>query len=265
MAGEAITGKFMLGTATVMVGAQADLLDLGVAQSLGLMKNVSFKTTPGFTELTQGIKNSLVASLQTKNDMMVDAEMFEYTSRNMTYGVSLDGSAVTAAVNSTTTTAALTATGGPPVHTPAVIPVAAATGISVGTYLAIHVNDRDQIFIRKVVSIATLNITVNAGLPVNVPSGAKVEVVNMVPLGSTKDNPYLAAKITGQLADNSWVTVLLPKVRVTSGMSLAFKTDNFDNIPFQLTVYDLTADDPNYALFTDASGATSKAEIYSQG
>lgn len=261
MAGEAITDKFMLGTATVMVGAQADLHNLGVAQSLGLMKNVSLKTTPAFTELTQGVKNSLVASVQTKNDMMVDGEMFEYTAKNLTYAVSLDGSVVVPAANETTTTGALATSGGPPAMTPAVIPVASATGMTAGKFIAIHVDAKDQVFIRKVVSVASLDVTVNAGLPVAVASGARVEVVNMTPLGSTKDNPYLSAKITGQLADGSWVTVLLPKVRVTSGVSVAFKTDNFDNIPLQLTVYDLVSTDPNYAFFQEADGNTMKAMI----
>lgn len=260
MAGEAITNKFMLGTATLMIGAQADLHQLGVAQSLGLLKNVSLKTTPAFTELSQGVKNSLVASVQTKNDMMVDGEMYEYTAKNMTYAVSLDGSAVVPAANSTTSTAGLT-TSGSPALTPAVIAVASATGIVAGAFVAVHADARDQIFIRKVVSVATLDVTLNAGFPVAIASGSKVEVVNMTPLGSTKDNPYLSAKIVGQLADSSWVTVLLPKVRVTSGVSVAFKTDNFDNIPLQLTVYDLTPADPNYAFFQEADGNVMKAMI----
>ena len=265
MPGLALTNKFMLGTATLMIGAMADLHSLGVAQSLGLVKNVGLKTTPGFVDLTQGVKNNVVTSVQNKNDMTVDAEMFEYSAKNLTYGVSLDGSAVVPAVNSTTTTGLLTAAGGPPIVTPAVIPVTAATGMTAGKYLAIHIDNSEQIFIRKIVSVAALNITVNQGLPVDVPSGAQVEVVNMVPLGSTKDNPYLAAKIVGQLADNSWVTILIGKCRVTSGISMAFKTDNFDNIPMQLTVYDVTPSDPNYSFFVDSDGTVQKAMIFTKG
>ena len=264
MAGEALTGKFMLGTATVSVGAQADLFILGTDQSLGLMKNVSIKTTPGFTELSQGVKNSLVASIQTKNDMMVDAEMYEYTSKNLTYGVSLDGSSVAAATVSTQVATALAAPIAPAL-TAAALVVDSATGITAGKYVAVHANSRDQIYIRKVLSVATDTLTLSSGFPVAIPLDAKVEVVNMVPLGSTRDNPYLSAKIVGQLADNSWISILLPKVRVTSGVSLAFKTDNFDNIPFQLTVYDLVPTDPNYAYFLEADGNTAKAHIYAQG
>ena len=265
MPGLAITDKFMLSSATLMIGAQVDLHELSVAQSLGLVKNVSLKTSPGFVELTQGPKNNIVTSVQNKNDMMVDAEIFEYSARNMTYAVSLDGAALVPAVNSTITTAIMTAAGGPPLITPAVIPVTSAIGMVVGGYVAVHANSQDQIFIRKIISITGLNVTVNKGMPVNIPVGAKVAVVNMVPLGSTKDNPYLSAKIVGQFADNSWVAIMIGKCRITSGISLAFKTDNFDNIPFQLTVYDLNPGDPNYDFFLEPDGEVSKAKIFSQG
>lgn len=265
MAGEALTSKFMLGTATLMIGAQADGLNLGVAQSLGLVKNVALTTTPGFTELTQGVKNNLVASVQTSNDMTVDAEMYEYTAKNMTYAVSLDGSQVTTPAGSTTVATAMTTSGGPPALTSTTMSLTSATGFTVGKFVMIHVNAADQIFIRKITAVSTNDVTLNAGLPVSVPQGAKVEVVNMVPLGSTKDNPYLSAKIVGQLADLSWVTILLPKVRVTSGISMGFRTENFDNIPLQLKVYDLTTTDANYSYFQEADGSVAKAHIYPGG
>lgn len=261
MAGEALTDKFMLGTATLMIGAQEDLFNLGVAQSLGLMKNVALSTTPGFTELTQGVKNNLVASIQTSNDMTVDAEMYEYTAKNLTYAVSLDGSEVIPATTETTVATALT-TSGSPASTGTSLVVTSATGIVTNDFIFIYANSADQIFVRQVTAVATDTLTLNSGLPVGIAQGAKVAKVNMVPLGSTKDNPYLAAKIVGKLADNSSVVIYLPKVRVTSGISMGFRTENFDNIPLQLKVYDLTTSDPNFAYFTDADGFQSKAHIY---
>lgn len=264
MAGEALTPKFMLGTATLMLGAQADLFNLGVGQSIGLVKNVVAASAAAFTELTQGTKNSVVASVKTKDDVTVNAEMYEYSIKNLTYGVSLDGSAVVPETNSTTTSGALATSGSPPL-TAAIIPVTSATGILVGKYLSVSVGSADQVFIRKVTAVTGLNVTVNAGFPVTIPAGSRVQVVNMVPLGSTKDNPYLSAKIVGKLSDNSTVTILIPKCRVSSGISVAFKTDNFDHIPFSLTVYDVTPADPNYAFFLDEDGFVSKAQIFAAG
>lgn len=255
MAGEAITGRFMLGSATIMLGAMANLQDLGVAESLGLAKNVTLKSTPKFTDLTQGVKNSQVASVMTGNDLEVSGELYEYTSENLAYALGLDGSTYTQTAVSTTLTAQTALLSD-------VLAVTSATGITAGKWLSVHVNALDQIFIRKVVSVATLNVTVSSDFPVVIPSGATVRVVNMVPAGSKADQPYLAGKIVGQIADGSWMTILLAKVRVTSGISVAFKTDNFDNIPFTLTCYDLVSTDANLALFTDASGDVSKAMLF---
>jgi hypothetical protein len=261
MAGEALTSKFMLGTATVMLGACADLLDLNTVHSLGLVKDITTKTSPGYTTLTQGVKNNQVASVQTANDVTIEGMMFEYTMKNLAYAAALDASALSAVTGSTTTTAALT-TSGSPLRTPAVIPVTSATGIVAGGYISIRVNGADQIFVRKVVSVAALNVTVNQGVPVAVPSGAVVDIVNKIDVGSSADQPYLACKIVGQLADSTWVTQLYPKVRVQSGLSLAFKTGDFDNIPLTINPYTPTPTDPNYALFLNPDGSTARGQIY---
>jgi hypothetical protein len=240
----------------------ANLQDLGVESSVGLVKNVALKSTPKFTELSQGVKNSLVASVMTGNDLAVSGEMFEYTAKNMAYAMGLDGSTYTATAISDTTETLVAIDG-------VTIPMV-ATGthaFAAGQWVAIHVNALDQIFIRKLVTGTTassLALAAGNGLPVAIPAGSKVEVVNMVPGGSKLDQPYLAAKIVGQIADGSWVTVLLGKVRVTGGLSVAFKTDNFDNMPLSMTVYDMVTTDPNYALFTDATtGDVVKAMIFS--
>lgn len=261
MAGEAVTGRFMLGTATVMVGPMANLQSLGTANSIGLVKNVTLKSTPKFTELSQGVKNSLIASVMTGNDLAVSGEMFEFTSANLANAMGLDGSTYTATATTTTTDGAVsTAT--------AIIPVASTTGFVVGNWVAIHVNALDQIFIRKILSVeAGISLTMTGTFPGNtvaLASGAVVELVEMVPAGSKIDQDYLAAKITGQIADNSWITILLGKVRFTGGLNLAFKTDNFDNMPLGFSVYDLLPSDANYALFTDATtGDVVKAMIFS--
>lgn len=261
MAGEAITGRFMLGTATVMVGPMANLQTLGTADSIGLVKNVTLKSTPKFTELSQGVKNSLIASVMTGNDLAVTGELFEYTSTNLANAMGLDGSTYTATTTETTVDAPVTTS-------TAVIPVAATTGFAVGNWVAIHANTLDQIFIRKILSVqADTSLTMTGVYPgdvVALASGAKVELVEMVPAGSKVDQDYLSAKIVGQLADNSWITILLGKVRFTGGVNLAFKTDNFDNMPLGFSVYDLLPTDANYALFTDAAtGDVTKAMIFS--
>lgn len=249
MAGEARSDAFMLGAATVMLGPQADLLNLEVSKhSIGLVKNVAVKTAPGFTELTQGVKNTLVASVMTANKATVDGEMFEYTAKNMSYALGLDGTSVVAAATATTVSTAIVAPT-PPALTAATLSVTSATGIVANDYIAVYAGAEDQIFIKKVVSIATNTLTLDSGFPVAIPLNAKVQKMNVVAIGSLDDQPYLSCKIVGTLANGDEVIILLPKVRVTSGLSVAFKTDSFDNIPLQMDIYDLVSTDPNYAMF----------------
>ncbi|HYG34260.1 MAG TPA: hypothetical protein VEC99_05725 [Clostridia bacterium] len=260
MAGEARSDAFMLGSATVMLGAQADLMNLTTDQSIGLVKNVTLKTTPGFTDLTQGVKNTLVYSVMTSNTTTVDGEVYEYTSKNLSYALGLDGSDVEATAVETTVGTEMTLTGD---ATGTTMAVAAGAGIAEGDYVTIQVGSADQVFVRKVTAVADNNVTISSGLPVVIPVGATVRVMNVLAVGSLDDQPYLSCKIVGTLANGDEVVLLLPKVRVTSGLSMGFKTDNFDNIPLQMQIYDLVATDPNYAMFQDVgpSGRPAKAML----
>ncbi len=264
MAGEARSDAFMLGTATVMLGPVADLMNLSTEQSIGLVKNVTLKTTPGFTELTQGVKNTLVYSVMTSNQTMVDGEMYEYTGRNLSYAAGLDGSSIEAAESSTGVTAALAAPVAPAL-TLAEVAVTSAAGLAEGDTVFVQVGSADQVMVRKVVEVDGLNVTFDTGFPVGIPIGSKVRKVNVIAIGSLEDTPFLACKIVGTMANGDEVAVLLPKVRVTSGISLGFKTDNFDNMPLQLTIYDLVSTDPFYEYFQSVgpSGRPAKAMLLS--
>ncbi len=267
MAGEAKTDAFMLGTATIMLGPMADLMQLGVDQSIGLVKNVTPKSTPGFTDLTQGVKNTLVYSVMTSNEVMIDGEMYEYTGKNLAYSLGLDGSDVEpVSVEGTVKTALAAPT--PPAVTALTLVLQTGEGadFTAGDTIFVQVGSQDQVFPRKVVSISTDTLTVDYGFPVAIPLNSKVSKVNVTPVGSTADQPYLACKIVGTLANGDEVVMLIPKVRVTSGISLAFKTDKFDFIPLQLKVYDLVSTDPFYTYFQTVGpqGQPAKAELLSK-
>lgn len=264
MAGEAKSDTFMLGTATVMLGPQADLMNLNTQHSVGLVKNVGLKTAPSFTELTQGVKAQLVYSVMTGNKVTIEGEVYEYTGANMSYAAGLDGSEVTPSTVSSTVKTALAAPVAPAL-TSASLEVVDATGIADGDYVTIQVGSSDQVMVRKVVDsdTATDVLTLDSGLPIGVPIGATVQKVNVIPVGSLDDQPFLSCKIVGTAANGDEMVLLLPKVKITSGLSLAFKTDNFDHIPFGLDVFDLVATDPNYAMFQTVgpNGGPAKAML----
>jgi len=243
MAGEAKTNSFMLGSATVMIGPQADLFTLAPStHSIGLVKNFTASGEPQYTDLTQGVKNTIVASVMTSNRIRAQMEVYEYTAKNIAYALGLNGSTLTPISTSTTTSAAITANA-------TSITVTSATGLVIGDWIMIQEGTDDKVFYRKIQNLVTNTVTLNAAIPVALATGCTVQKVNVIDVGSTADQPYLSAQVVGSLADGTEIGLYIPKLRITAGFSLGFTTDNFGNLPLEFTMYDLTSDDTNYALF----------------
>lgn len=248
MAGEAKTTDFLLGTATVMFGPPADVFDLTPDEhGIGLTKNVSVTAEPSFTDLTQGVRNSNVYSVMTGNVVRAACEVYEYTAKNLTYAAGLDGAAIAA-------TAAVTATASPILAAATDVPVDLATGISIGDWIVIQDGDSDKVYIRTVTAIVTNTLTVDSALPNAIPAGSEVRQSSLIKIGGKETQPFLGCKIVGTLANDETISMIFPKVRVTNGFNLSFSSDDFQNMPFEMTMYDLVSSDANYAKFKNATG-----------
>jgi hypothetical protein len=254
MAGEALTNKFMLGSATVMIGPQADLMDLTPADhSLGLVKNFSVSGQPQFTDLRQGVKNQLVASVLTENTVRASMEVYEYTARNLAYALSLDGTDYPAPTVTSLVDASTAGSG-------AVVDVTAGDGanFTVGDHIMID-GGGDLVEVRKIASIETDALTVDVDILRVFLAGSVVSVVNSVDVGSTAEPDYFAMQVVGRAANNDPIVLLLPKVRITGGFTMAFGTDNFGNLPFEVTVFDKVSTDPLYANWVGRQAALIRA------
>lgn len=242
-AGLARTSRFMLGTATVMLGRPQDLHTLNsVEHSIGLVKNFRIQGTPGYTDLMQGVRGQKVFSVMTSNDVTASCEVYEYTSRNMTYALGLEGHGVTQTSTATATTASALATA-------MTLTVSSIVGFTNGDYIEIDLGGDNVIVRRLSTAPATNTLTVGIALGQAVPAGAVVRRLNIVNIGARDDQPFLAAKVTGLLADGSKVSLLCPKVRITNGFSVGFTTDNFDNMPFEFMFFDQVSTDPFFSEF----------------
>lgn len=254
--GTALTDNFMLGTASVMVGPQDQLYDLNPTDhGLGLVKNFTITSAPTYTTLTQGVKNTNVASVMTANAVSATMEAYEYTSKNIATGLGLENSGFEPITTSTTVS---TATTGTPMAPDDEIAVVSATGIIAGDNIMINLGN-DNVIIRKVASVATNTLTVVPGIEVVIPIGAVVSEVNMVPIGSLEDQPYLSAKVVGQLQNGQVVVLLIPKLRISAGFTLGFVTSDFSNMPFEFTLFNQVPTDPFYTDF-----GTDQAHLYSK-
>lgn len=250
MAGEAKTTALMLGTATVMLGDPVDLFDFAPStHSIGLVKNFNLTVDQSYTELTQGVQNQVVFSVKTGNKVMATMEAYEYTGKNLTYALGMEGFSAAAEVTASTTVVSATTTA---------LTVVSGAGIVAGDYIKIQTGTNDQVFVRKVVSNIADVITV-AALPSVPAAGATVAKMNVIPLSpaSSCNDTFVAAKIVGTLADCSEVVILLPKVKVTKGFNLAFNSNDFQNMPLELTVYDLLESDEHYTAFSEFGNTSS--------
>lgn len=246
MAGTANTDAFMLGTATVMVGPQSDLFDLNPDEhSIGLVKNFSISSDPQYTELKQGVKSTTVASVLTENSVSASMEVFEYTARNITYALGLDGSQNTRVTTKTSVDGAQDGSSSPITD----LTVVDTSQFAAGDFIMVSINDDDHAYIRKVTSVTSPDLTLDQSIKVNIPNGAEVFKINKVGIGSKQDQPFFASKVVGKLANNDPVTVLIPKIRVVNGFNLNFSSEDFSNLPMEFTIFDLTGSDPHESFF----------------
>jgi hypothetical protein len=250
MPGLARTDKMLLSTATVMIGALADLHKLNtIEHSVGLVKNVNLSLDPQYVELGQGITNDIVMSVKNADGVKLSMEVYEFSLRNLAYAAGLDGSTVaydTIAVNHVTNAA--------PTTTAVKIASNVATSYAVGDYIYLQNGDSDHVHIGKVLSsVFTTETTLTMAAGFEIPAayafatGTKVGKVKKISIGGDTNQPEVAAKIVGLLPKtNQPLTILLPKVKVTRGLSLSFQSDNFSNMPFELSPYAGIPGDPFY-------------------
>ena len=252
MAGEAVTSKFLLSTATVMVGPSSKVMELSPAlHSLGLIKNVQVTTDMQSVELTQGTQALTVTSVATSNQVKISGEIYEYSARNVAYAAGLDASGV--AFDPSTVTGLLSTAitvGG------ASVVLVSATGFTVGDTIVIQDTlVPDRLHVGLISAIVTNTLTLATGFVMPTTSAfpiATTIVYKMrdVKIGAVPSIPTFGVKLVGVMPDDaSPVTLIFPKVRIMKGFQMSFQTDNFANMPFEFTPYALLAADPYFAQF----------------
>jgi hypothetical protein len=262
MAGEARSIDFLVGTATIMLGLPADLRDFRPeTHSIGLVKNVKLMAEATYIELTQGLRNSVVHSVKTGEPVRASAEVYEFNASNWSYALGFSGynvgiPALNAGTATITTVEALVPSGG--ILAPADVTgyddftLSTVTNFAVGDYVLIQVGYNDVVVPRRITTIAGSVITVDAPIKnVAFPAGVTVNKCLVVPVGRKSEQPFLAAKIVGNMADGREIAIEIPKLRITKGFDVTFQTSDYANMPFEFTVYDQIPADSQYARFQE--------------
>lgn len=262
MAGEAQSINFAVGTATIMVGDPADLRDFRPeTHSLGLVKNVKIMAEASYIQLTQGIRNEVVHSIKTGEPVSMGAEIYEYNAKNWNYALGFSGYDVTVnpAVHYVKTAVAATPSG------TSTFEVDAVAGFTGGDYVNVQLgNTSDSVIPRRITGTTSTTVTFDAPIKNQaIPVGAAIRKVNIIPVGRQSEQPFLAAKIVGTMADQVEVVIEIPKLRITKGFDLTFQSSDYANMPFEFTCYAQIPTDAQYARFKDEFDKAT-AIIYSQ-
>jgi len=279
---QSITNQFNIGISTLMIGPMDKVLELTPEEhSIGLIKNFTITAETNEVTLTQGIRNTQVDSQVTGNTIQMTTEVYEYTAKNIAYAAQLAGENFSLTGNYKLKTAV---TGGVSATTVVLkeVPASAQADLSAGDTIALQctsTKDYDKIWLGKVASAPTwtadsqdenigdLSITLTAAIPSGweFAAGDSVFYVNLIPVGSDEPQPYYGVKIVGILPNgNEPFTIICPKAKITGGFNISFTTDNYGNMPFQLTPYDMTkADYVKYpALKTAFKNYTANCFVY---
>lgn len=251
MAANAKTNQFMIGDATIMVGAMEDVFDLMPDKhGLGLTKNLALRLETGNVELTQGIAQTPVFSVQNQFTSTGSFEVYEYTARNMAYGLGLDASGAGYDQMTDTGPFLLDAVVAP-AATSVTLPTGEGAKWAVGDYLIMQQNE-DYVFAAKVTAIAADVLTVDRETPPDINwAVATTRIFRARSVGAVGgQNTYLSMKAAVIMPQNKRpVPVLFPKIRITRGFDLSLGSTDFSNLPFEFQPYPLTPEDDLYSSF----------------
>lgn len=252
MPGSAKTSQFHFSAATLMVGPMTEQLGLETAEhSLGLVKNVTVEATPGSVELTQGIMNDVVMTMINSMDIKVSAEVYEFTARNLAYGLSLDGSS--AGYDAIASAYALSASAAA-AATSAKVATDKTSEFTAGKWVFLQEGTDDVVHLAKIASssYSSPDTTVTfTGFPIpagqTYTTGGRMGLITKIDFDPNAALKYVSVRIVGTLAgDKRPVAIHFPKTRITKGFAMRFATDAFANLPFEFTPYAPIASDSGY-------------------
>jgi hypothetical protein len=251
MAANAKTNQFMIGDATIMVGAMADVFDLMPDKhGLGLTKNLAIRVETGNVDLTQGISQTPIFSVQNQFSPMASCEVYEYTARNLAYGLGLDGSGAEFDANLTP---------GPFMLASNVVAAAVSVPLAVGAGSGFVVGDwvimqqaEDYIFAARVTAKTTDTLTIDRAVPTGISYAvATTRIFRARSIGAVGgQNAFVSVKAAVIMPkDKRPVPILFPKVRIARGFDVSLGSSDFSNLPFEFMPYPLTPEDTLYSSF----------------
>lgn len=253
MAAETKTNAYLLGNATLMMtpfGNDPFLLT-PEDDSIGMVKNIAMNVESDTIELRNGIQQVLIDSQKSNVRTTISAEVYEFSAKNLFYGLSLARATVApkrgklkTALSGASAQSTITVQTNP-------LPGDSSSGISavgdipVGATIMIQRagGESDYVYPARVTAATTVSggdYTVTVAVPAGLQFSANdtVWVVNEVPIGDQIDADFFSLKIAGTLSNYAKpVVMIIPKVKVVRGFQLNFSETDYGSMPFEFAPY----------------------------
>lgn len=261
--GTAKSNAFVLQNATIMLGELGQGEDLVPEEhSIGLFKEAATNIERNFTDLAQGVRNSIVHSELTSEKISLTGKGYEFSSKQIAYALGYDGSLVQTTLKTGTVSAAAT------LNATELTVSSTQNSWGVGDYAIISpAGDEDAGLIAMVTAVAVTGaagafsvvLTLDRPMKMPIPVGSKVQTSNLhYAGGDTYENVFKSLKSTSRDVHGRPMCFVMPKVKVTSSFMMAFTSSDYASIPFTFQSYAMTPDEPGYAQYK----ARGRAEMW---
>lgn len=264
MAGEAYSAEFVIGQATVMVGACEDLWQLQPSlHSLGLIKKFTTKLDMSFVNLAYNNGGNPIFSVMTASAINATMDVYEASARNLSIALGQLPTNVESFSDTYDIDVAVSGSTFASFTSDSDVTSEFVTGdwilIQEGISDVVHVAKltQDSLAIGTGPFTITLQFDNNpTPLGTNFSNGARVMRVNMLGINPNGEPDYFAAKVVGLTTNRTKpLTVVFPKVRIIKGFDLKFDADNYTSMPFELRPQSCLPEDVSYSDFSNGSVA----------
>lgn len=243
--GDAQTSRFVITPAEFRIGPMTEANKLLPSNSVGLLNSATVTFNVESVDLEGGLPKVLYDTAVTSQPGTIAAEMREYSARNISLLLGYTPSTYVAD-RKTTLAADVTAAA-------TEITVAAGAGADynpgdlIGLYPA-EPQDVAKISYCLVESIAVDVITLDSNTPTlfaysGTTSPANVFAAEPVPIGAVTATNYFAAQVLGNRRDGQPMGFMFWKCAISSGLEMAFSSDDFGTTPGEFKILQPSAAD----------------------
>lgn len=274
---------FALSSATIMLGRAFvdDVFSLTPDKhSVGMVSEANIGLDSSITSLLNGVSQSEVDAKRTGVTTSITGNVYEMTAQNFMRAHAISGTAIpvkrgrlSAAMASGATSVSIVSD---PIPGELNSAITAVTDIPAGSTILIQRGDGEQDYVFPTVTSAVATgsgpfvsaLDNDHAVPTGVsfPAGARVWIVQPVPVGDIDADDLFCVKITGTLSNfDRPMVYIAPKVRIVKGFGVAFNETQYSSMAWEMKPLLLSRGEANSGLRLSEIGTRRTGRLFVGG